>query len=577
MLLTTGNISTNEGLGKPRRSMSDIINIFFRILFFYFHQNMTINPSAESFNTNDLFNGAVSDYYNDIDNGLEPSEVRPGEYKNIVAPSYSSACPVKTPGYTTFDIGVNDPETVMIDKSYIRLKIRAKIQNSGAFTLAGDDYTKNPQCMFFGFGESIEAISRYDILHNGKVLYTQTFVGEESFIRRSIKRDDVRERKPHESTTYKNASTLNENICGQHVLFNATAAGSTTEISFYVKIPLTSFPIFQDFKYLPGWMGNWSIRLWAGSINMVFCQVNPEYTIGRKATDELAGSLDWSQEFNQIGDEVKVISNYESASHAITTTKMRFECIDYVFEEANISITTQQMYLEVYNQIKYKYMTKPLSIPFLQFQFAKFNGSSNNKSAQNYNYNGLIRCCECLFILPFANVNHHTICRNPNYKGLYLNVSPYGNYPNNPIDTFEGEEGNERYIDFLNLTLDALNIDNSPVVAMNEDLNNSLRGKNKYITVSSAAGKPTRKTIEVPGDKTNFFVGFPFSDDADFQGGLTSPGNTQIKLNAAYADFGEVDMAPLQPTGMFVLDNIVMIAPSNTGPPNCVIVDEKIY
>lgn len=52
---------------------------------------MTINPSAESFRTTDVLNGAITDYYDAIDSALEPSEVRAGNYNTILSPFFFSS------------------------------------------------------------------------------------------------------------------------------------------------------------------------------------------------------------------------------------------------------------------------------------------------------------------------------------------------------------------------------------------------------------------------------------------------------------------------------------------------------
>ena len=68
----------------------------------------------------------------------------------------------------------------------------------------------------------------------------------------------------------------------------------------------------------------------------------------------------------------------------------------------------------------------------------------------------------------------------------------------------------------------------------------------------------------VKHDTSNFLIGIPFSNDIDFQGGLTSNGNINIKLastDSIYAlnHFGRIDSGNIGATIMFCCDCALMI------------------
>ena len=94
------------------------------------------------------------------------------------------------------------------------------------------------------------------------------------------------------------------------------------------------------------------------------------------------------------------------------------------------------------------------------------------------------------------------------------------------METFDDER-------FINQTLDALNINNSLLTSVGNDLRTSLQ---PYSTVyeSDAAGTTiTPKQRWFGADHSNFMIGLPFCDSEDFMGGISTSGTVQIELHGA--------------------------------------------
>ena len=535
-----------------------------------------LNPQSRTTNALELIDGSISEYYELIDSALKPSEVNPARYNTTTSPSYQNQCPCVQGSFTTVDIGCADPYVVLLEKSFITPTVDFDITPSVLHECAGIAPATNPQVYFVGWKRSLDVVYKYEILYNGRPLIDQTYNGEESFVIQIIMKDDVREKRPNQLTNYRNASSMNRDVCGTYFLLANTKAA--THISVPVKITLADFPIFTQFCYLQGWMGNWSIRLFPDSRNIITCQVDPKYTVGSAATPNAS---DYTHEFVQIGDTFKGITNY--ADNKYTTSDLYFTVSNYQFRSCEINLTTQMMYRPVYEQIMAKYMAKPLQIPFLSFNFGRFSQKMKNGQINSV-FSGVVKCCESMFLIPFVDDNHHTICKNPSFRQLYANVGSYGNYPQNPVDTSPNGTNPASYVRFINMTNDALGLEYSPIISMNESLSNSLHAATvPYVLNNKGALSDT--TLSIKSDATDFLIGFPFADEADFQGGLTTQGNVNITVYASGAEFdgpegtssiGD-DKLAIGPTAVFMCNNVAMIRPSPNGAPaEVVICTDKI-
>ena len=243
---------------------------------------------------------------------------------------------------------------------------------------------------------------------------------------------------------------------------------------------------------------------------------------------------------------------------------------------------------DVYDGLKARYMARPLTIPVNKLDYGRFAGAMKN-SGSSSTYTAAVSNVESIFILPFTDDNHHTVCFNPEFKEFYLSISGFGNFPQQPFNTFGNDEKHNR---FVNLTLDALNVNNSPIMAPNKDLLNSLETKKiqSYTVTTAGAHNDTNAPItpdyiSVNHDNSNFLIGIPFSNDIDFQGGLTSNGNININLasNNSIIDTlannlrGGTTGCGIGATVMFCTDAALMIKViPYSDQPECRLVTERI-
>ena len=515
---------------------------------------MSLNPSSQSNTAVDVIDGTVSEFYNLVDQCIRRSEVMPGQYKSITSPSYSNNCPIDESSFTTVDVGCPAPQVVDINNSFITAEVEVPITFSSGLAAYN-----NINTFFVGWRSSLDILQRYIIYCNHKVVYDQVYVGEESYILQSLIPEHVRCRKPNQYTTYDNASSYSPNVCGTYIKLNSSAGGedNPTELgatSITVKIPIkldiNQFLLFQNFKYLPGFCGTWSIKLYPSTQNLIVCPVDPRYTVPRAKLDLLTnlnasstGTIDsYDHHFVQIGDQLNclklvkfaapswtVASSAATIAHnsvitpgKITITAGRAKVNDVLYHQTQFEL----MY-DVYDALKARYMNRPLTFPVNKLDYGRFAGKMSNAGSSS-TYTAAVSNVESIFILPFTDDNHHTVCFNPEFQNFYVSISGFGNFPQQPFNTFGNDEKHTR---FVNMTLDALNINNSSIMVANKDLINSL--ETKQIEFYNTDGTLTTETNNDLHDNSNFLIGIPFSNDIDFQGGLTSNGNINIKLSSS--------------------------------------------
>ena len=550
--------------------------------YFYHNETMALNPSSQAPSAVDVIDGTVSEFYNIMDQCIRRSEVMPGQYKSITSPSYSNNCPIDESSFTTVDVGCPAPQVVDVNNSFITAIVEVPITFPAGFKAMN-----NINTFFVGWRSSLDILQRYIIYCNHKVVYDQVYVGEESYILQSLIPEHVRCRKPNQYTTYENASTMSPDVCGTYITINAAANSesdpvalanpTTINVKIPIKLDINQFLLFQNFKYLPGFCGTWSIKLYPSTQNMIVCPVDPRYCV---SPDKLAllsnlagsstGTIDsYTHNFVQMGDKFTCLKEVKFAAPTYTTDPhLTKATVDSESVVTNVAPTTTIAYTseikiddnmvltagrakvhevlyhqtqfelmyDIYDGLKARYMARPLTIPVNKLDYGRFAGGMSNGQSSS-TYTAAVSNVESIFILPFTDDMHHTVCFNPEFKEFYLSISGFGNYPQQPLNTCGNDE---KHVRFVNMTLDALNINNSPIMAPNKDLMNSIETKkvmsyavNAAGTFDDAHGNAIDPTFATPKyDTSNFLIGIPFSNDIDFQGGLTSNGNINIKLAA---------------------------------------------
>ena len=534
---------------------------------------MALNAAAQGHSGLDVISdGAITEFYNLMEEAMKVSEVMPGRYNIITSPSYANPCPVAESSFTTVDISTGQPNVVSLDNTYITANLKVHLTVDAAHT-----YTDLNPCVYFvGFKSSLDAISKYQIYHNGKMIYDQPFCSEEAYVLQTIVPDHVKYTRPKQYTSHENAWNFDSNVCGTYVTLDKTGANKSFDAIIPLKIDITQFLTFGEFRYLPGFFGTWGIRMWFSSQNLVICPVDPARTIGVAAPTSL------QRRFTQIGHKFKGITNFVKSTGVFTVADVTFTTNGCITERVMLNSAQFALQFPVYDSLKARYFTDPLAIPVCAMLYGRFSGNMSKDAGFSSTYNAAISCCEALFLLPYVNDQHHTVCRNPRWKGAFLNVSGYGNFPQQYVDTVPSGDDCEAFTRFHTLTLDALNINNSDLMSMTKELAASLCSNYVNQTLVTSAGTTYTATENSfnSEDDTNFLFGIPFANSDDFQGGLTTNGQAQMKFQTNGSDMqlpAEVENPALGITAMFLVDRAILLRTlPYSEQPQVKIVEEKL-
>ena len=496
---------------------------------------MTINPASVGNNAYDLLDGSVSAFYADVDEAIVASEVVKGQYRMTINPAYNSPNPVDSNSFTTVGLTQSGPMVVDLENSYITTEVKLKVKLNKTIAAAAN----NVGALFIGWKSSIEAVERYDIMVNSTPIYTQSFCGEESFIQYQVINDLVKNTSPFIYTTYENAAQMSPWVCGTYIQVGGAAGTDTFEnVTIPIKIPCSNFLILKNLKYLMSWMGKWEIRLYFSPQNMVVLPI--EHDVVKKCLNaNTVVASDMSHNFHQVDEEFYWFNathpdnaggNAQNADHAIRRWKVHVETMR--LENVEMNTAQFQIRMDILEMLKQKYLSeKPLTFPVSTIQIARFTGcpeqtptNDNPVLPINIVLCQAINNCDTLFVLPFRSSTQHTTCTNPWCTGLQLHAGEYGSYPTQPFDTYSTAE--TQNIRFVNSVADALNVNASELTSFSKDVARSF-----VLKPHVHGGTYLCNADGFYGDRTNFFIPFPFSTDEDFQGGLSSPSsNINFKI-----------------------------------------------
>ena len=531
---------------------------------------MTLNPTTASNDAYDMLDGSLSSFYQEVDEAIVASEVVKGQYRLTVNPAYNSPNPVAINNFTTVGLSQSGPMVVDLTNSFITAtaKMTIKLEN---FTKSGG--AKLYGVFFIGWKSSIEAINRYDVLVNSTPVYNQSFCGEESFLQYQVLNENVKHTSPYVYTSYTEAKNMSPNVCGTYVFVDVKSdnyTGQDIEVNIPIKIPITNFLILRNLKYLLSWMGKWELRLYFNYDNMVVLPID-QAVLTAAGFDANATLVAPYEQFRQLTEG---FTFYKGAADKLATNMPTVKSM--TFENVEMVSAQFQLRMDICEMLKQKYLGgKPLTFPVSTFQIAKFTQPAGTGASIGPNTDRQLDCvlcqainnCDTLFILPVRNSLQHTVCANPHIENFQLHAGEYGTYPTQPFDTFEKGVATTRLIRYINLVGDCLNVNNSALTSFNSDA----WGAHHYQLPYCGPNALTRKVIDaaykgpngVPFDRTNYFIGIPFSTDDDFQGGLSSPSsNINFKITGQLYNKTSNTIRYTTPfTACFLINGVLMIRP----------------
>ena len=549
--------------------------------------------------------GSVTSHFAQIDNVLLKNECVNGQYQLVTSASYAANTPVDSPGFTTVCISGNGSIITDLENSYITAKVKYFFSVKD---LPGDGFTKAkinavvgagiPETSFtkyfIGFKQSLDALRRYDVYVNAQEIYSQAFVGNESIIQVAGLNDTILCNNPFVYTSYKNASTMDNNVCGVYVdMAGMEQANDGFEVEIPLKINMHQFIMLSAIHYLPSFCGRWELKLYFDANNIVITPVNPlVYTdssihpIIKKALLKYAAEgkefKGFSNHFTQIRDPFYAIvdagqdgtSNevfsaaFNTNKFAFTYEKVKLECTRVVCTECLMNRTQFQLKYDVYEALVNHYTENPLIIPINQISYQRFSHSATGGDNIHAVANLPIENCDSIFLL-FPNTSNQTTCfYQPYLSNTRLSMGEFGVKPSQYVSTYNDPR-------FVGLTLDALNLEMSKISAMNKDFSNSIMPHARLY--SSADGTLSYlQTNENPlktYDNSYFMWGLSCSQVGFQSGTMSSPmTNINFQFDANIDDVvgitGEKKEFKVPIVAMFLLDAeiLIQVVPNNDNP-----------
>ena len=556
---------------------------------------MSINPQLTGHDQFDVLQGSVTNHFAKIESVLLQNECINGQYNLVTAASYGSNTPVETPGFTRVCISTNGSIIADLENSYIeanliyRLKYNsvsfdnAKIPNRDKSGYVGTDKISK---FFIGFKQSLDALERYDIYVNSQQIYSQPFVGPESTIMLAGLNDTIRENNPWVYTSYKNAATMDQNVCGVYVDLSETAKDTEFEVTIPIKINLHQFLLLSPIHYLPSFAGRWEIQLHFGPKNLVVTPVLPtvyckpvdmdvaatgkkisvvmDNAVAKFIVDGSADKVDhftiqasgkaktsndslqevihhrakaadnahmtgWANYFTQIGCKFPVYTGVDGG--ALKFENITFECVSSTLKDCLMNTTQFQLRYEVYQALMAHYVENPLIIPTNTLSYNRFSHSSGGGADSiNATANLPVENIDSIFVLVPEDEKQQTCFYQPHLTAVRMGMGEFGIRPQRYMDTYDNGDAfnNRRFVSYL---LDSLNLENSQISAMNKDFANSVM---PYpICYKGSTRERGFRAVDNLTDKcydsSHFIIGFPCSQ-VGFQSGTVSSPNSNINF-----------------------------------------------
>jgi hypothetical protein len=426
--------------------------------------------------------------------------------------------------------------------------------------------------IFVGFKNSLEAVSRYDIYVDSTKIYSQAWVGEESFIFNSGISQNVRERQPWVYSTYENVMMRSPDVCGVYLTIDNTAndipAGGEIEIDIPVKINLHQILMLASIQYLPSFCGRWEIELYPSWDNLVILPIpleaiafqQPDYHMFVDLAALATGWRGISDSFTQIGKSFQYVEHITLNAgriSAVTVAAQTISGVDGMVDECVMSTTTFQLRYEVYEGLRQMYVENMLVIPTNILQYGRFSGTpTRNEDGELFHatLSQNLENCDSLFVLlPFEH-GQRTCFYQPYLKNVRLSMGEFGIHPQQPVNTWSDMR-------FMAMALDSLNLEASEISGMNNDVLRSFMYEHPRLAVT-AAGKAGQSHFRDRGDKSNFFIGFSLSQVGFQSGTVTSPNdNVPFMFDAILDRAGDHAVKPFDTSlvVMFLLDCAIMI------------------
>ena len=505
----------------------------------------------------DALSSNITDWYNAIDEGLRKSDIVPGTYEYTTHPSYGNVGQLQEGADTNLDLQLNRWCIASLDNSFITLEQQVPITiNSPTTALSAN---KIPSIYYIGYQYAAEAIYAYDIYSNSDRIQNITHANYEWF----LLRNSVQPESKMKSETYATLEKIRRrdpNVPGVYVDLSKLNKDQTITVNLKVKIPLNSFLLLRQLRYMLESFGKITINITPSYKNLVVAPAfDPsEYTGKLTAAQKTAfdayyeaNAHDLDFGFHNLNQSCNFIINID-ATPTVTHEPVTFKCIEQTTDKVEIHTAYYMLHMDIANALAARYMNVPLIFPVQKIESKDFTtnlavGDSDINTALTIQ----LKHADGMAVVFKRNVNSHSCFDNPQIE--YQFTIDGKTYPRRPYHTVDDLRN-------LNQTLDFLNFNNLATTSIDKDLANSLQPYYLLYTYDADGSAGGMSAMYHSADRSNFLLGIPFADGADFQGGLSTNGTIQIQLRGKRLEGREhEDEVYGQPVALFTEDAILKI------------------
>ena len=457
----------------------------------------------------------VSQYFSVIDNAIQA-----GDTNRKYVPSHNASIPNTGADNTYFTFNISPVGENLCDyyNSFIGANLHMKVKVRDAITALASNLsdTSNGPAFWIGYLDSMDAVASYQLLANGRNIYTQDNAHNESFITgcgstEAVKKVDIFSKARHQDI-WKRADTVKSG----HIIEGGIAANTEIEFDIPIKIDLRRFLILDSIRYMPAFAGNIQLKvkfsseaLQVAPLSVEDCLVRPDLiskVVEYKAITNKP--LPYEEEFTMI---TKAVKDTSTGAITLTTGTQHLEKSLATFNDSYSYLYCFSLDPVVYSALVDKYSQVALSFPIKRMDWLTMSGeapTANEKKIYTCSFTPLY--VNAIYVLFKRKPNYYTNYENPLFETQQLQMGAYGYIPADPVSS--------NCAIFYEQCANSMNTNND-LCGFNVDVMRSL----------------TSESIQTTGyksnDSTHFFMGYPTETDYTFQQGQTSNSPITYKLS----------------------------------------------
>ena len=510
-------------------------------------------PQNQQPNVIDALSGSMEEWYEAVDDAVKKSDVIPGNYEYTVATSYGNVGKIAEDSSTYFDITCDRFKVISLDNSFITIEQDIVLTVPNQSTQVYSTY-------YIGYKYAADCIDQYRIYSNTDLIQTQNHARYEWFMMYNSVSDEAKENSDLYATLHK-IRTMNPMVPGVYVNLSQVNADQKITVHLKNRIPLSSFLTLFNLRFFPNWSGKMSIEIYPSYRNLVIAPVIPEEIIALEPKFDENHTTVAKCELDKINLGFRNVNqpmyNHLADATPYTPAEQVFKCNGEgcFADKCKIRLATYLLKMDVFNALAMKYINVPLIFPIQTVQIKDFTDPLPPAEGHFTTANTLaLKHCDAIFTV-FRDSEYARTCFDNPFITFRFNVDGKF-YPREDNQTFEDER-------FLNLTMDALNINNSLISSLSRDLRTSLQPYT-LLGVADAGADTDIKGNKVLrwwslGDYSNFMIGIPFCDSEDFMGGISTTGTVQIELSGERRKIANDVNIPYRATAICFEDALLKI------------------